>query len=51
MREGNKKKFEAEGGIGLISSQLSLEGPLKKEKASFILSARRTYLDMLVKPF
>jgi hypothetical protein len=50
MKEGNLKKFEAEGGIGLIASRLSIQGPIKKEKASFIISARRTYVDVLVKP-
>ncbi|HET9279992.1 MAG TPA: TonB-dependent receptor, partial [Flavitalea sp.] len=51
MKEGNMKKFEVEGGIGLIASRLSIQGPIKKEKASFIISARRTYIDVLVKPF
>lgn len=51
MKEGNNKRFGAEGGIGLVTSQLTLEGPLKKEKASFILSGRRTYFDWMIKPF
>ena len=51
MKEGNNKKFKTEGGIGLITSQLTFEGPLKKDEASFILSGRRTYLDLLVRPF
>jgi len=51
MKEGNMKKFEVEGGIGLIASRFSIQGPLKKDKASFIVSARRTYIDGLVKPF
>src|SRR5687767_12988729 len=51
MKEGNMKKFEAEGGIGLIASRLSVQGPIKKDKASFIVSARRTYIDVLMKPF
>lgn len=51
MKEGNDKKFTVEGGIGLIASRLSIQGPLKKEKASFIISARRTYIDGLIKPF
>ena len=51
MKEGNNQQFHAEGGIGLITSSLTLEGPIKKDKASFILSGRRTYLDYLVKPF
>jgi hypothetical protein len=51
MREGNKKKFGSEGGIGLISSNLTLEGPIQKEKSSFIISARRSYLDLFLFPF
>ena len=51
MKEGNINKFQTEGGIGLIASRFSVQGPLKKEKASFIVSARRTYIDALVKPF
>lgn len=51
MKDGNLKKFETEGGIGLIASRFSVQGPLKKDKASFIVSARRTYVDVLVKPF
>ena len=51
MKEGNLKKFHGQGSIGLIASKLSLEGPIIKDKTSFILSARRTYLDILAKPF
>ncbi|MGN6568118.1 MAG: TonB-dependent receptor [Flavipsychrobacter sp.] len=51
MKEGNMKQFHAEGGIGLIASRLTLEGPIKKDKGSFIISARRTYIDVLTKPF
>jgi hypothetical protein len=51
MKEGNNKKIQVDGGIGLIASRLSIQGPLKKDKASFIVSARRTYVDALVKPF
>ena len=51
MKEGNMKEYHAEGGIGLIASRLTLEGPIKKEKGSFMLSGRRTYIDVLVKPF
>ncbi len=47
MKEGNNKEWEAQGGVGLISSQLTLEGPIKKDKASFIVSGRRTYLDLI----
>lgn len=51
MKEGNMKKMEVEGGIGAIASRISIQGPIKKDKASFIVSARRTYIDVLVKPF
>lgn len=51
MKEGNDKNFVVEGGLGLIASRLSIQGPVKKNKASFIISARRTYIDALVKPF
>ncbi len=51
MKEGNMKEYHAEGGIGLIASRLTVEGPIKKDTASFILSGRRTYIDLLVKPF
>jgi outer membrane receptor protein involved in Fe transport len=55
MKDGNKEKLSGEGGIGLISSRLVLEGPIKRKngepaKASFLLSGRRTYLDALIKP-
>lgn len=51
MKEGNNKKFEGEGGIGLIASRLTLQGPIVKDKGSFIVSGRRTYIDVLSKPF
>jgi len=51
MKEGNLNKFEVEGGIGAIASRLSIQGPIKKNKSSFIISGRRTYIDLLVKPF
>jgi len=51
MKEGNNKEFHSEGGIGLIASRFTVEGPIKKNKGSFMLSGRRTYLDLLVKPF
>ena len=51
MKEGNVKEYHAEGGIGLIASRLTLQGPLEKHKGSFVLSGRRTYIDMLLKPF
>jgi len=45
MNEGNRKEFTAEGGIGLISSRAKVEAPIVKDKGSFMISARRTYLD------
>ena len=51
MKEGNMKKFQGEGSVGLISSKLSIEGPILKDKTSFIVSARRTYIDILAQPF
>uniref|UniRef100_UPI0032174868 TonB-dependent receptor n=1 Tax=uncultured Draconibacterium sp. TaxID=1573823 RepID=UPI0032174868 len=50
MRDGNNKKFSASGGIGLISSRLTMEGPLgKREQTSFIVSGRRSYADWVAK--
>lgn len=51
MKEGNDKETQVEGGIGLIASRVSLQGPIKKNKASYMISARRTYIDALTKPF
>lgn len=51
MKDGNNNQFITEGGIGLIASRFSVQGPVVKDKASFIVSARRTYIDALVKPF
>jgi hypothetical protein len=51
MKDGNKEKIKGEAGIGLLSSRLTLEGPIKKNKASFLFSARRTYIDVLARPF
>lgn len=51
MKEGNMNKTEVDGGIGLISSRLTIQGPIVKDKASFMLSGRRTYIDLLMKPF
>ena len=50
MKEGNMQKFHGEGAVGLISAKLTLEGPIQKDKTSFILSGRRTYVDLLAKP-
>lgn len=51
QREGSKDEFKGKGGIGLISSRITLEGPIKKDKSSFIVSGRRTYVDILTRPF
>ena len=57
MKEGNNKNFAVNGGVGLIFSRLSLEGPLfknnekRKNKTSFIVAGRRSYIDVLAKPF
>jgi hypothetical protein len=51
MKEGSKEELHGEGGIGIISSRLTLESPIQKGKSSFILSGRRTYIDALVRPF
>ena len=50
MKEGNLEEFQAEGSIGLISSKLTLQAPIKKGKTSFLLSGRRTYADLIFKP-
>ncbi|MBE0677044.1 MAG: TonB-dependent receptor plug domain-containing protein, partial [Bacteroidales bacterium] len=50
MKEGNEKEFHGNFSIGLIASKLSLEGPIIKDKTSFIISARRTYADLLARP-
>ncbi|MFP4092870.1 MAG: TonB-dependent receptor [Cyclobacteriaceae bacterium] len=49
MKDGNKKKLSLSGGIGSISSRLTIEGPLKKDESSFILSGRRTYADLFLR--
>lgn len=50
LKEGSKEKLHGEGGIGLISSRLTLEGPISKGKSSFLISGRRTYIDALAAP-
>ncbi|WBM74324.1 TonB-dependent receptor [Saprospira grandis] len=47
MKNGNSKTFSGSGGLGLISSRLTLEGPIVKDKGSFIVSGRRTYADLM----
>jgi hypothetical protein len=48
MKDGNSKKFSGTGGIGLISSRLTLEGPIGSENTSFVASGRRTYADLFL---
>lgn len=49
LKEGNSKKFAGSGGIGLISSRLTLEGPIQEDKSSFMVSGRRTYVDIFTR--
>jgi len=49
MNDGNDKDFGGQGGIGLISSRIKIEGPIVKDKGSFMVSARRTYVDLFLK--
>lgn len=49
MKEGNKTKYETEGGLGLIAGNLTFQGPIQKNKSSFIISARRSYIDLFLK--
>lgn len=49
LKEGNNKNFKIDGGLGLITSRLTIQGPIIKDKASFIISARRTYFDLIMK--
>jgi hypothetical protein len=51
LKEGNMKEFDAQAGIGLLSSNIMLEGPIVKERVSYMLSGRRSYLDLLLRPF
>jgi TonB-dependent Receptor Plug Domain/CarboxypepD_reg-like domain/TonB dependent receptor len=50
LKEGNDQAFHGEGSIGLVASKLTLEGPIQKGKSSFIISGRRTYIDLLARP-
>lgn len=47
LRDGNRKKFSGTGGLGLIASRLTLEGPIVEDKGSFIVAGRRTYADII----
>ena len=51
MKNGNMKEFQADGGIGTIASRFTIQGPIIKDKCSYLISGRRTYIDILVKPF
>ncbi|MCB0395136.1 MAG: TonB-dependent receptor [Flavobacteriales bacterium] len=49
MKEGRMDRFSAEGGVGLLSSKITLQGPIKKDTSSFMISGRRTYIDQVVR--
>jgi len=49
MNEGNNKDYGVNGGIGIISSRLTVEGPIQQDKSSFLISGRRTYADLFLK--
>ncbi|MEO7176139.1 MAG: TonB-dependent receptor [Saprospiraceae bacterium] len=49
LKDGNNQKFAGSGGLGLIASRLTLEGPIQKDKSSFIISGRRTYVDLFTR--
>ncbi|AKD04698.1 TonB-dependent receptor [Pontibacter korlensis] len=51
LKEGSYNNWRVDGGVGLIASRLSIQGPLVEDKAAFILSGRRTYVDVLMNPF
>ena len=51
LKEGNMQKFHGEGAVGIVAAKLTLEGPIVKDKTSFIVSGRRTYIDILAAPF
>jgi len=51
QREGNDREFHVSGGVGLVSARLTAEGPIKKEKASFIVSARRSLVNFSIEDF
>lgn len=50
MKEGNKQHFQTEGGIGLLTPNISFQGPIQKAKSSFIVSLRRSHINLLLKP-
>jgi len=49
MNEGNNKRYNVSGGIGVISSRMNVEGPIVKDKSSFLISGRRTYVDVFLR--
>ncbi|MFA6058002.1 MAG: TonB-dependent receptor [Taibaiella sp.] len=49
MNDGNNQNFDVSGGVGLISAKLNIEGPLQKDKSSFLITGRRTYADVFLK--
>lgn len=51
LKEGNMREHEFNGGIGLIASRFTAQGPIKKDTSSYIISGRRTYIDVLAQPF
>lgn len=51
MEDGNMREYHGSAGIGLVASHAMVQGPIAKEKASFIVTGRRTYIDLLLKPF
>lgn len=51
LKDGNQNEMHGEGSIGLVSSNFTLEGPIKKNKISAMVAARRTYYDVVAKPF
>lgn len=51
LKEGNSKRFSGSGGVGTIFSRLTLEGPIVKDKGSWIIAGRRSYIDVLLRPF
>lgn len=51
LKEGNSKEYHGQGGIGTIASRFTIEGPIKKDVSSFVVSGRRTYIDALIRPF
>ena len=50
MKEGNMQRYQLDGGIGIVASRATIQGPLVKDESSFIVSARRTYLLDLAQP-